>query len=272
MKISLKIIAIILSIAVFISSCKPQKEVVQSVEKNDYIRTESGLRYQIIEEGVGANAKSGDKITVHYTGKLITGKVFDDSKKRNKPVQFTLGRGQVIAGWDEAFALFNKGTKAKLIIPADLAYGNKREGDIPPNATLVFILDILKIEEGYKPPVFNTEDKDTFEIEQGLKYIEVESGTGKKPVIGNRVAVHYSGYLPSGTLFDTSLERKKPLVFTLGENKVIKAWEIAVLNMKKGTKARIIAPPTLSYGEKGMKPLIPPNSILVFDLELLDFK
>lgn len=109
-------------------------------------RTDSGLYYKILKEGSGAKPTKGQLVSVHYTGKLKNGKVFDSSHYRNEPIQFPVGVGQVIPGWDEGIMLLEEGTRAKLVIPSDLGYGARGAGGvIPPNATLIFEVDLVKI-------------------------------------------------------------------------------------------------------------------------------
>ena len=88
-----------------------------------FVKTESGLRYQIIQKGSGVKAEKGQTVSVHYKGQLTDGTVFDSSYKRNQPIDFTLGVGQVIPGWDEGIGLLKVGDKARFVIPSDLAYG-----------------------------------------------------------------------------------------------------------------------------------------------------
>ncbi|AEE18158.1 peptidylprolyl isomerase [Dokdonia sp. 4H-3-7-5] len=108
--------------------------------------TASGLRYQIIQKGTGAKAEKGKTVSVHYKGALPDGTVFDSSFKRNQPIDFQLGVGQVIPGWDEGISLLNVGDKARLVIPSDLGYGSAGAGGvIPPNATLVFDVELVAV-------------------------------------------------------------------------------------------------------------------------------
>ncbi|HVT88878.1 MAG TPA: FKBP-type peptidyl-prolyl cis-trans isomerase [Tepidisphaeraceae bacterium] len=108
--------------------------------------TASGLQYQSITEGTGASPKLTDTVKVHYTGKLIDGTTFDSSVDRGEPISFPLGR--VIKGWGEGLQLMKVGGKATLVIPPDLGYGAEGAGnDIPPNATLVFTVELLGIEK-----------------------------------------------------------------------------------------------------------------------------
>ena len=109
-------------------------------------KTDSGLRYQIINEGNGTKAEKGKTVSVHYKGQLADGTVFDSSYKRNQPIDFALGVGQVIPGWDEGIGLLKVGDKARFVIPSHLAYGSAGAGGvIPPDATLIFDVELMKV-------------------------------------------------------------------------------------------------------------------------------
>lgn len=109
-------------------------------------KTKSGLRYQIIQKGTGKKAEKGNMVSVHYKGQLADGTVFDSSYKRNQPLDFQVGVGQVISGWDEGICLLNVGDKARLVIPSDLGYGSRGAGGvIPPNATLIFDVELMDV-------------------------------------------------------------------------------------------------------------------------------
>ncbi|BDD94708.1 FKBP-type peptidyl-prolyl cis-trans isomerase [Pandoraea sp. XJJ-1] len=110
------------------------------------ITTDSGLQYDDLQVGDGAEATPGQTVTVHYTGWLTDGKKFDSSKDRNDPFAFVLGGGMVIRGWDEGVAGMKVGGKRKLVIPPELGYGARGAGGvIPPNATLVFEVELLDV-------------------------------------------------------------------------------------------------------------------------------
>ena len=110
------------------------------------MKTKSGLDYNETKAGEGAQAVAGKTVKVHYTGKFPDGKVFDSSVSRGEPIEFVLGRGRVIKGWDEGIARMKVGGKAVLTIPPGLAYGERGAGGaIPPNATLVFEVELVSV-------------------------------------------------------------------------------------------------------------------------------
>ena len=112
-----------------------------------FSKTSSGLLYKFEKENNSHKPANGNKVKVHYKGMLLDGTVFDSSFKRNQPIEFTLGVGQVIKGWDEGISLLGIGDKASFIIPSDLAYGASGAGGvIPPNATLIFEVELISAE------------------------------------------------------------------------------------------------------------------------------
>ena len=122
-----------------------QKELLDSVAIG-YEETKSGLRYQILQKGSGKQATKGAGVSVHYKGQLLDGTVFDSSYKRKDPIDFNVGLGQVIAGWDEGILLLQVGDKARFVIPSNLAYGSAGAGGvIPPDATLIFDVELMAV-------------------------------------------------------------------------------------------------------------------------------
>jgi peptidylprolyl isomerase len=114
----------------------------------EIIETATGLGYVDIVEGTGSMPKTGDNVSVHYTGWLKSGQKFDSSVDRSQPLQFPIGKGRVIKGWDEGVGTMKVGGKRKLVIPAHLGYGDRGAGGvIPPGATLIFEVELLAIEK-----------------------------------------------------------------------------------------------------------------------------
>lgn len=130
----------------FVNSGKERKEKAKAAlqaqleaKSEGFEKTDSGLRYKILEAGTGAKPKQGDRVAVHYEGSLLDGTLFDSSVQRGQPIEFLLGEGQVIPGWDEGISLLSVGDKARLLIPSELAYGSRGAGGvIPPDAPLLF--------------------------------------------------------------------------------------------------------------------------------------
>ncbi len=148
---ALKYLFILAATALILAACgsgATKDEVSVPNTDGEVQTTASGLQYIIYDEGTGAQPQPGDTVSVHYTGMLDDGTVFDSSRTRGEPIQFVLGRGQVIAGWDEGIALLKEGGSARLIIPGDLAYGPAGyPGVIPPNATLTFDVELVSVQK-----------------------------------------------------------------------------------------------------------------------------
>jgi FKBP-type peptidyl-prolyl cis-trans isomerase FklB len=117
--------------------------LAENAKKAGVKTTASGLQYEVLQEGTGATPKAEDQVKVHYEGKLLDGTVFDSSIARNEPATFPLN--QVIAGWTEGVQLMKEGAKYKFTIPAALAYGETGSGPIPANSTLVFTVELIKV-------------------------------------------------------------------------------------------------------------------------------
>lgn len=129
-----------------IAEAKRQAEEALDKLAAGFQSTESGLRYQIIQKGDGVKAEKGKTVSVHYKGQLEDGQVFDSSYARKQPIDFTLGVGQVISGWDEGVSLLQVGDKARFVIPPHLGYGSRGAGGvIPPDAILIFDVELMKV-------------------------------------------------------------------------------------------------------------------------------
>jgi peptidylprolyl isomerase len=136
------------SIKVLIELVSTKEAVVAKmwdVDSTLFKVTASGLKYAIIQEGEGELVGKEKQATVHYSGFLLDGTKFDSSVERDEPFTFVVGVGQVIPGWDEGVQLMKKGSKARFIVPANLAYGDRDLGKIPPNSTLIFDIEVLDV-------------------------------------------------------------------------------------------------------------------------------
>lgn len=264
-----RILLVLLSF-ILVGNLFSQKGMQKPVINKEYTTT-SGLKYVIFSSNPTAiSAEAGDKVSVHYAGTLMDGTPFDDSYQRNQPFSFNLGKGQVIKGWDEGIAMLHIGDSALLIIPPELGYGSSATGAIPANSTLKFIVKLIDVKKGIKP--LDATGKDTVKTASGLNYIVIEKGRGVSAKSGNKVKVHYAGFLLDGSKFDASRDRGEDAAFEfiLGRKSVITGWEEGLEGMKMGEIRKLIIPYTLAYGEQGRPPVIPPKATLIFDVELMD--
>ena len=215
--------------------------------------------------GDGMEARAGQTVIVHYTGWLFDasapdnkGKKFDSSLDRNEPFDFPLGGGRVIKGWDVGVQGMKEGGERTLVIPPEMGYGPRGAGGvIPPNATLVFDVKLLKV------------------IKTDM--IDTKVGEGEEAKAGQTVTVHYTGWLfdknapgNKGTKFDSSRDRDEPFDFPLGQGHVITGWDEGVQGMKVDGQRTLVIPPEMGYGKRGAGGAIPPNATLVFEVELLE--
>ena len=113
-------------------------------------------------------------------------------------------------------------------------------------------------------------DEQTIQTASGLEYVELREGTGPQPRPGDSVSVHYTGWLKSGQKFDSSHDRGQPLVFPLGQGRVIKGWDEGVSSMRRGGQRKLIIPAHLGYGDRGAGRAIPPGATLIFEVELVE--
>ena len=245
-------------------------ETTKSQEEGQEITTSTGLIYIDEVIGTGKTPKIGDKVKVHYTGTLEDGTKFDSSRDRNNPFEFPLGVGRVIKGWDEGVASMKEGGKRKLIIPPELGYGSRNMGSIPSNSTLFFDVELIEVIEKFVDTDFSLPGREEV-TKSGLRMIIHKDGNGDIPLPGQTVKVHYTGLLENGSTFDSSHDRGRPFSFQLGQGRVIKGWDEALALMSKGEKRTLIIPPDIGYGARGQGK-IPPNSTLIFEVELIDFK
>ncbi|HET9477515.1 MAG TPA: FKBP-type peptidyl-prolyl cis-trans isomerase, partial [Dehalococcoidia bacterium] len=248
-----------------------------SAADGETVTTPNGVEYEDIVVCDGPELTVGDTVDANYIGRLEDGTEFANTYESGDVFRFLYGQAAVINGWDEGLAGMKVGGKRRVKIPADV-YGeeNVSVDIIPPGATIIFEVELLDIKKGQgevapeSPPEI---DGETITTDSGLKYIDIEEGTGITPATGQRVTVHYTGWLESdGSKFDSSLDGGQAFTFTIGQGNVIKGWDEGLSTMKVGGKRRLIVPADLGYGEEGYPPVIPANAVLIFDVELLDVR
>lgn len=241
-----------------------------------YTTTPSGLRYFDLQEGTGPTPEPGQRVRVHYDAWTEDGQLFDSSLPKLHPFEFTLGAGQVIPGWDEGVSTMRVRGKRQLVIPPELAYGDQGRPGLPPNATVIMEVTLMEIVgvSARSAPAAPTPvpEGDYVVTPSGLKYFDLEEGSGASPEPGQKVVVDYTGWLTSGRKFDSSLDRPEPISFTLGVGQVIPGWDEGLASMKVGGKRQLVIPADLGYADKGFPPVIPPGATLVFEVQLVDVK
>lgn len=262
-----KVLILILAFTVLAVNAQ-EKAKSQKVKKPKTVKTASGLEYTITEKGSGKKPQIGDKVVVHYTGKLINDTVFDSSVKRGEPFTFKLGAGQVIKGWDEAFQLLQAGDKATIKFGPELGYGAQEMGKIPANSTLIFDIELLDVIEGIR--AWDVKGKDTVKTASGLKYIMIQRKDGEKVAPGTKATFNYNSFLRDGKMFDSSIERGKPITVKVGKGQLFPGLDEGIQLLHKGEKAKFIIPYQLAFGEKGVPPQIPEKTDVIFDVEIMD--
>ncbi len=230
----------------------------------DATKTTSGLAFKVLTPGTGT-AKPGatDMVTVHYTGWMTDGKMFDSSLARNAPSTFPVNR--VIKGWGEGVQLMVAGEKRRFWIPQEIAYGGQPGR---PAGMLVFDVELIEFTQSPStpPPDVAAAPTDAKKTPSGLAYKSLRPGNGgAMPKKSSSVTVHYTGWTTDGKMFDSSVERGQPATFGLSE--VIEGWTEGVQLMTVGEKMRFWIPERLAY--KGERP---PRGLLVFDVELIAIK
>ncbi|MFO0798082.1 MAG: FKBP-type peptidyl-prolyl cis-trans isomerase [Gemmataceae bacterium] len=245
----------------------------------------TGVQVRDLKTGTGDLCPPGAKVKAHYTGWLLDGTVFDSSKDRGKPAEFDLNR--VVAGWQKGIPGMRKGGVRKLVIAPEMAYGaNPPPGSkVTKNAVLIFEVELLafappddagkggengggragpeKLSDGTAP---GAEDAALKDVGGGLKVRDLKVGSGAECRPGATVLAHYTGWLTNGKVFDSSVARGAPIDFSL--NEVVAGWQRGIPGMKVGGVRKLVIPPDLAYGSQP-KPGIPPNSTLVFEVELV---
>lgn len=208
--------------------------------------------------GKGRSVQDGDIATVTYRGWLpTTGKDFDSSNDK-PPFAFKVGSTDVIMGWNRGILGMKIGGKRIISVPPALGYGNRAVADIPANSTLVFEVELHRIDSA------EGDSKATIE--------NLAAGKGKAAAKGDVVDVHYTGTFLNGKKFDSSRDRNQPIRFELGANRVIPGFDQGVIGMMEGGKRRVTIPFNLGYGENGRPPVIPRYATLVFELELVKIR
>lgn len=251
----------------------PAPDDVAEVPKNA-TRTASGLAYRILEKGSGTEKPAAeDRVLMHYTGWTQDGTMLQTTRQQNRPRMVSLERAP-LKGWVEALQLMSEGDKARVWLPASLAFGDKPPVAGAKPGPVVFDLELVKVHRAPKPIAAPGDvakpPKSATTTASGLAYRVLKKGNGKtRPQATQRVKVHYTGWTADGKMFDSSVARGQPATF--GLNQVIKGWTEGLQLMVEGEKARFWIPGKLAYGDDPVRPGAPAGQ-LTFDVELLEIQ
>ena len=258
------------------------------------------FKVEVVKEGAGDTIRAGQLIQVHYKGFLLadlqdTSKVADtvavadtaaaadstaeeptgprpfaDSYEAGEPLEFTIGMGQVIAGWDKGLMGMKVGEVRKLTVPFQMAYGENSLDGIPPYSDLYFEVELVHAEKAMEPDKFPASvDKLKWkDAAKGLKIYDEKVGTGKPATAGAVLKTHYTGWLLNGRKFGSSKDLGKPLSVVMGAGKMIKGWEQGLEGMREGGVRWFRVAPSMGYGATAYA-MIPSNSTLLFRVELV---
>ena len=268
-------------------------------------RTREGLFFTVHTEGVGKEPRQGDYVKMRYVGKLLSGKIFDESPK-NEPFAFQIGKQQVIEGWDIALQKIRVGSKVTLYVPAKFGYGAAGIGDIiAPNTPLIYDIELLEV---LTPPQYEAHlrgvenaEKRTFmariseqllldqrsiadyalmhrlKIKRtagGISYVVTKEGKGECAKSGSKLTLNYDGMLLDDRVFDSTKDRE-PFTFTLGEGRTILGWEEGLQQFSENSEGYLLIPSKFGYGSTPLddgKIVIGGNSVLVFKIHVLSVK
>ena len=230
----------------------------------EIVTTASGLKYSVLKKGDGPidHPAIGDKVKVHYTGWLTDGNVFDSSKTRGQPLEFRLG--EVIPGWNEGLQLMSPGDTYKLTIPPELAYGNETAGEIPPNSTLVFEVELLAIKRA--PPYVPLDPEQSRTTATGLKYQVLVPGEGRSPAAEDAVELSFAFWSQGGVLLDATAISEFHITGPLA-NMTLPFLKEAPTLMNVGAKFRFEVSPALGFDCVQNSP-VPAGENTIWELEL----
>jgi len=244
----------------------------------------SGLYFVPITTNAGAPlATTNQVVSILYTGQLLNGTTFDATSQRdNTPLSFRLGVDRVLPGIEQGLALMHKGDKAVLLIPSGLAYGPTSSATIPANSVVRFEIELADINSSFAVPDDNlitrylAKNNITTAQKQasGLYFVPTTTNSAGVPATaGKTISVLYTGKLLDGTVFDaTSKNNNKPFTFVVGAmpKQVIEGFDEGISLMRKGEKATLLIPSALAYGAQGSRPAIGSNTVIMFDVEVID--
>ncbi|QEH42361.1 FKBP-type peptidyl-prolyl cis-trans isomerase [Chitinophaga sp. XS-30] len=250
-------------------------------------KTPGGIDYTIDVNGKGEKLKVGDTVLMHFTTYLNDSLLMDSRKERaGTPITVVIKKSEDKLDLMDGFVELSEGDSATFVLPVDSLPQMPMFAKKGDNMRIAF-----RVESKYSKAKQNAkEEKEikeyisknnltTTTTPSGVYIAVTEEGTGEQPKNGDIVSVNYTGKLLDGTMFDSNQDTTlrpgmplQPLTFPVGQGRVIPGWDEGIAQLKKGSKATLVIPSSLAYGVDGSPPMIQPNSVLVFTVELLDVK
>jgi FKBP-type peptidyl-prolyl cis-trans isomerase FkpA len=256
----------------------------------------SGLQYKFYKNKEGANLKEGDIVKLNFAMTTEKDSLLRSTFGDANPVEMPLQKGAFKASLEEGLLMMSPGDSAMFLINADSLFAKMFNAQLPPfirkGSYIGFLIKIIskmtaeeKKAEDAKTAAESVGKEDKLILDymaknnlkgiktaSGMYYVQTKAGNGVKAEKGKTVSVHYTGTLLNGTKFDSSVDRGQPFDFGLGAGQVIAGWDEGLALMSVGEKGILLIPSRLGYGPRGAGGSIPPNSTLVFDVELLGVK
>ena len=220
-------------------------------------QTTTGIKIEVLQSGTGEKLKKGDVVSLIYRGKLKTGKIIETTESFGKPLPFYVGIGMTFNVFDQVLATCKNGDQIRFTIPAANAYGKEGHGKlIPPNSDLVYEMHIA----GPTRPI---------EPEKGIRlYRIIDKPLARQVIYSDKLIIGYMGWTESGKLFDASVFHDKDAEVDLAVGNPIKGWKFSLTQMREGEKVLVFLPSSMGYGSAGIPEMVPPNSNLIYVLEV----
>ncbi|GEP98649.1 FKBP-type peptidyl-prolyl cis-trans isomerase [Chitinophaga cymbidii] len=250
-------------------------------------KTPGGIDYTIDEKGKGEKLKEGDTVLMHFSTYLNDSLLMDSRKERaGVPITINITKSKDKLDLMDGFVELSEGDSATFVLPVDSLPQMPMFAKKGDKMRIAF-----RVEGKYSKAKQNAKEEkeikeyidknklNTTKTASGVHIAVTQEGTGDKPKTGDIVSVNYTGKLLDGTMFDSNQDTTlrpgmplQPLTFPVGQGRVIPGWDEGIAELKKGSKATLVIPSSLAYGVDGSPPMIKPNSVLVFTVELLDIK
>lgn len=245
-------------------------------EVDEYQESDTGLQYYDLVAGDGASPEDGDIVEINYALWVMdeagTPIILDDTLPLGQPFTFIVGSQQVFPGWEEGVMGMNVGGSRQLMIPADLAFGEEGipNAGIAPNATIAMEIDLLDVQAPPTPEDLADDDYET--TDSGLQIAVLTEGSGEEAVeMGDTITVDFVLWVADGERFFTGSETAgQPFTFPVGSGMVFPGWDEGVIGMTVGEKRQLLIPADIALGDQGFGEVVPPNSDLLMQVELLD--